>query len=85
MRMCDMSERDQIPADLPKSAAEREVWLTRLAERMVERVWNEPLPEDLRLVEDSYSENISPDEQAHDSDDLYPFCFCKQGQSGFFK
>ena len=83
MKLCGMTSREDIPEDFPQSPDGQLEWFDRLVTRFLDRIWLQPDPEDLRVVAEAYKqpEADDDDDDGPEGDgDIYPFCFCHEGE-----
>ena len=77
MSILEMDNLTDCPSSLPDKESEekRTDWLHKVSADLVNRVWMEDPPEDLRKVREGFSSRRDPDLTA----DSYAFCICGEG------
>lgn len=80
MKLGGMSNRDDVPEDFPLRVEEQQAWFNRLVQRVVDRVWSQPSPEDLRVLAEEFRQAwVLPDGMP--GEEFFPFCFCHKGET----
>ena len=79
MKILEMDNLSDRPSSLPDtaSAKRKSDWLRKVSADLVNRVWMENPPEDLRKVREGFMSRRDPDLTA----DSYAFCICGEGRS----
>jgi hypothetical protein len=79
MKFAGMSDFNDIPEDFPTTLIKQKQWLERIARRIVHRIWLEPAKEDIRIAAEAYRSCRSSKSTLMDDEDVYPYCFCHEG------
>ena len=79
MKFAGMSDFNDIPEDFPTTLLEQKEWLERMARRIVHRIWLEPAKDDIRIAAEAYRSCRTPKPDLVHEEDVYPYCFCHEG------